>query len=203
MTIRPIVITGNPVLHRRAEAVNEITDEIRELVADMIETNAAAHGAGLAAPQVGVGLRIFVWALRNDDSVPEQGHVINPFVTSDRAPQGRPDRHDDSEGCLSVPGLHYPLLRGPRSHVRGIDLSGRSVEFTATGWFARAMQHEYDHLNGYLYVDRLDPMYARKARKAVKKQGWTGPGHSWTPGVDPDPFGHDADEDEEEDEEPL
>jgi peptide deformylase len=191
MTVRPIVITGEPVLHTRAEPVAEIDDEVRELVVDMFETNRAAHGAGLAAPQVGVGLRIFVWHMANDDGVPEEGVIVNPFVRAARAPEGRPDPDHESEGCLSVPGEHFPLRRGERAEVSGTDLDGNPVEFVATGWFARCMQHEYDHLNGFLYVDRLDDKWSRRARKAVKQQGWGSPGHSWMPGVDPDPFGHD------------
>lgn len=191
MAIHPVVITGEPVLHRRAEPVNEVTEEIRQLVADMIETNRAAHGAGLAAPQIGVGLRIFVWSMANDDGVPSEGHIINPYVRSSKPPEGRPDPDEESEGCLSVPGEHYPLRRGERSGVSGIDVDGHPVEFVATGWFARCMQHEYDHLNGFLYVDRLQGSAARKARKAIKNAGWSVPGNSWMPGVDKDPFGHD------------
>ncbi len=195
MTVRPIVITGDPVLHRRAVPVEEITEQVRTLVADMVETNRAAHGAGLAAPQVGVGLRVFVWAMGNDDGVPPEGHIINPFVRASKAPEGHPDPDEESEGCLSVPGEHFPLRRGERAAVSGIDVDGNPVEFVATGWFARCMQHEYDHLNGFLYLDRLEESWGRKARKVVKRHGWGLPGGSWMPGVDPDPFGHD-DEDE-------
>ncbi len=86
--------------------------------------------------------------------------------------------------------------RGAR--VVGLDVNGDRVEFDATGWFARCMQHEYDHLNGTLYVDRLDERQSKKARKAVKRAGWGRPGHSWLPGVDEDPFGHDEDDTEVE-----
>lgn len=191
MAILPIVIVGEPVLHRRAEPVGAVTDEIRALVADMVETNSAANGAGLAAPQIGVGLRIFVWSMANDDGVPDQGHILNPFVRSTKPPVGRADPDEESEGCLSVPGEHFPLRRGEQSEVSGVDLDGNPVEFVATGWFARCMQHEYDHLNGFLYIDRLEGSAARKARKAVKKQRWGVPGLTWMPGVDRDPFGHD------------
>ena len=191
MTVRPIVITGEPVLHRRAAPVTVIDDEVRRLVADMFETMDEAHGVGLAAPQIGVGLRVFTWNMRNEDGVPARGVIINPFVKASKAAEGARDPHEDSEGCLSVPGESFPLRRGERAEVTGLDLAGNELAFTATGWFARCMQHEYDHLNGFLYVDRLEGRWARKAKKAVKRNGWGGPGHTWMPGVDPDPFGHD------------
>ena len=195
MTVRPIVITGEPVLHRRAEPVTEFDDELRELIDDMFETMDTSNGVGLAAPQIGVGLRIFTWNMRNDDGVPARGVIVNPYVRSTKAPEGSPDPHEEAEGCLSVPGESFPLRRGERSEVSGLDGDGNPISFTATGWFARCMQHEYDHLNGFLYTDRLDGRWSRKAKKAVKRNGWGRPGHSWLPGVDPDPFGHDdADE---------
>jgi peptide deformylase len=192
MAVRPIVITGEPVLHRRAEPVEVIDDDIRELVADMFETMDVANGVGLAAPQVGVGLRIFTWQMDNNDDVPARGVVINPYVVASKPAVGDPDPAEESEGCLSVPGESFPLRRGLEAHVTGLDLDGNELEFDATGWFARCMQHEYDHLNGFLYVDRLGDRWSKKARKAVKRNGWGTPGHTWMPGVDEDPFGHDA-----------
>ncbi len=198
MAVRPIVITGEPVLHRTAAHVTDFSDpELRTLVEDMFETNDAANGVGLAAPQVGVGLRVFIWKFANDDGVPARGHIINPIVTTSRVPQERPDPNEDAEGCLSVPGESFPLKRAERAHVVGFDLDENRIEFDATGWFARVMQHEYDHLNGTLYVDRLDDRQGKKARKAIKHSGWGKPGHSWLPGVDPDPFGHDEEDDTE------
>ncbi len=195
MAIRPIVITGEPVLHHTATLVTEFDEDLRTLVADMLETNAAANGAGLAAPQIGVGLRVFIWQMPNDDGVPERGHIINPSVTTSRIPDERPDPDHDSEGCLSVPGESFPLKRAAQAHVIGTDLEGNRIEFDATGWFARCMQHEYDHLNGTLYVDRLDERQSKKARKTIRKNGWGKPGHTWMPGVDEDPFGHGGDDD--------
>ncbi|HPF82528.1 peptide deformylase [Nostocoides australiense] len=192
MSVRPITITGEPVLHRRAEVVTDFGPELQTLIDDMLETQAAAHGAGLAAPQVGVGLRVFTWHLANEDGVPEIGVIVNPFVRATRPPDGDPDKHDDAEGCLSVPGLHFPLTRGDRADVTGLDRNGNELAFTATGWFARCMQHEYDHLNGFLYVDRLDEKWKKKARKAIRGEGWGAAGKTWMPGVDPDPFGHDS-----------
>ena len=200
MTIRPIVITGEPVLHRRAEPVTVIDDEIRTLVADMFETMDAARGVGLAAPQIGVGLRIFTWQMRNGDGIPERGVVINPHVVSTKPPAGDPDKHDESEGCLSVPGESFPLKRGERATLTGQDLEGNELKYEASGWFARMFQHEFDRLNGFLYVDRLDGKWSRRAKKAVRANGWGSPGLTWMPGVDRDPFGHDeSDEDEFDD----
>ncbi|HEV7146578.1 MAG TPA: peptide deformylase [Pedococcus sp.] len=191
MTIRPIVITGEPVLHRRAEPVPAFDTQLAALVDDMFDTMAAAHGVGLAAPQIGVGLRVFTWQMDNEDGVPSRGVVVNPFVSSSKPSLEEPDPHDEEEGCLSVPGESFPLKRGERATVTGFDLAGHELSFEASGWFARCMQHEYDHLNGFLYVDRLNERWSKKARKAVKRAGWGTPGFSWMPGVDPDPFGHD------------
>src|SRR5262245_14464411 len=103
MAVRPIVIAGEPVLHRRAEPVAAFDDELRHLVGDMFETMDAANGVGLAAPQIGVGLRIFTWQMENGDGVPERGVVVNPYVSPSRASTEEPDPHQESEGCLSVP----------------------------------------------------------------------------------------------------
>lgn len=196
-TVRPVTIYGEPVLHRRAEAVTRFDDELRALVDDMYVTMDVANGVGLAAPQIGVGLRIFTYDMPNEDGVPRRGVVINPVVTTSGKPNGSPDPHEDSEGCLSVPGESYPLLRPLKAHVVGQDVDGERIEFDATGWFARCMQHEYDHLNGTLYIDRLEGRPARKAKKMLKANGWNVPGNTWMPGVDRDPFGHDdVDEDD-------
>lgn len=195
MAVHPIVITGDPVLHRPAARVEVFDEALARLVDDMHETTAAAHGVGLAAPQIGVGLRVFVWAIANNDGVPDTGVLINPMLKLTRIPDERPT-DDEAEGCLSVPGLHYPLKRAESAQVFGQDIHGNPVEFTATGWFARCMQHETDHLNGMLYVDRLDDRRARKARKAIKAHGWGTAGLTWMPGIDPDPFGHDDDDED-------
>lgn len=197
MAVRPVVITGEPVLHRRAEPVDVIDDEVRAIVADMFETMDRARGVGLAAPQIGVGLRIFTWQLANEDGIPARGVVINPYLVAAKAPAGDPDPHDEVEGCLSVPGESYPLRRGLSATLTGTALDGSPIDYQATGWFARMLQHEYDHLNGFLYVDRLSGRWAKKAKKAIKGNGWGVPGLSWMPGVDRDPFGHDDVEDED------
>lgn len=198
MAIRPVVITGDPVLHQRAQTVEVIDDDIRALVADMFETMDAARGVGLAAPQVGVGLRIFTWQLANDDGIPSRGVVVNPYLTSSKPVVGDPDPTEEVEGCLSVPGESFPLRRGEEATITGLALDGREIRYEATGWFARMLQHEYDHLNGFLYVDRLRGKWARRAKKAVQGNGWGVPGLAWEPGVDRDPFGHDDDTPEDE-----
>ena len=198
MAIRHVVITGEPVLHRRAQPVEVIDDEVRDLVADMYETMTAARGVGLAAPQIGVGLRIFTWQLGNEDGIPSRGVVINPYLLASKPVVGDPDPDEEVEGCLSVPGESFPLRRGESAVLTGQDLEGNDLHYEATGWFARMLQHEYDHLNGFLYVDRLGGKWARRAKKAVKANDWGVPGLSWEPGVDRDPFGHDEDTPEDE-----
>ena len=193
MSVRPIVITGEPVLHRPAVLVEAFDDGLRQLVADMFDTMDAAHGVGLAAPQIAVPLRLFVYEMANDDDVPGRGVIINPMLSLSRISTDRPDPDTESEGCLSVPGESYPLKRADQVSVVGFDADGEELSFRATGWFARVMQHEFDHLNGLLYVDRLDDKQTRRARKAIRANGWGKAGTTWMPGVDRDPFGHDDD----------
>lgn len=188
MAVRPVVITGAPVLHRPAARVTAFDDELRALVGDMHETMDAAHGVGLAAPQIGVSLRVFTYAFANDDGVAPRGVLVNPVLTLGRISRDAPDPDEEAEGCLSVPGHSWPLKRAHWVRVAGSDDEGRPVDFQATGWFARVMQHECDHLDGRLYLDRLDDRWARKARRAVRAEDWDG--GSWLPGVDEDPFGH-------------
>jgi len=182
--VLPICITGEPVLHAPAAPVDEITDEIRTLVADMIETMQAAPGVGLAAPQVGVDARIFVYDWVDDDDVHHRGVAINPELLVSQPPLRDPDDDEDSEGCLSVPGERFPLVRSARALLRATDLEGRPLEVEATGWLARIFQHEYDHLDGIVYVDRLAHPHAKAAIKAIKKKSWGSPGQSWLPGRD-------------------
>ncbi|WP_159616916.1 peptide deformylase [Arthrobacter zhaoguopingii] len=190
MAVHPVTIVGEPVLHRRAAEVETFDNELRALIADMFETMDKANGVGLAAPQIGVGLRLFVYGMANDDGVPPRGVLVNPTLVTSKISGAEPDPEEESEGCLSVPGEAYPLKRAEWVKVTGVDGDGKPVEFEATGWFARCMQHEYDHLDGKLYVDRLNARQGRKAKKAVKAHGWGIPGLTWLPGVDPDPFGH-------------
>lgn len=184
MAVLPIRITGDPVLHTPAQPVTEITEEIRTLVADMVETMIAAPGVGLAAPQVGVGLRLFVYRWVDDDEVLHEGVAINPELWLAPSVPGEPDEDEESEGCLSIPGERFPLRRSPAAILRATDLDGTAYELRAEGWLARIFQHEYDHLDGVLYADRLGHPYSKAVLKAIKKNSWGGPGKSWMPGED-------------------
>ncbi|MEY5023363.1 MAG: peptide deformylase [Actinomycetota bacterium] len=183
MSIRPIVITGDPVLHTRAQEVSEITPEIETLVADMYETMAAAPGVGLAATQIGVGLRIFVFDW-HDGEIHHRGEAINPTLELSPISADWPDEDTESEGCLSIPGERYPLKRADRAVLKAKNLAGEDFTIEATGWLARIFQHEFDHLDGLLYADRLLKPYQREIKKVIKYEGWGEPGNSWTPGVD-------------------
>jgi peptide deformylase len=184
MSVRPILITGEPVLHVRARPVGDIDDDIRALVRDMQETMAAAPGVGLAAPQVGVPLRLFIWNWRDEEGTEHKGTAIDPELWISPTPIGEPDVDAESEGCLSVPGERFALRRAERAQLRATDLDGQPFDVTATGWLARIFQHEYDHLDGVLYVDRLTYPLSRDAAKVIRKKSWGAPGASWTPGVD-------------------
>ncbi len=183
MALLPIVITGDPVLHTPAKPVKAIDAKTRKLAADMVETMHAAPGVGLAAPQVGVPKRIFVWHWEDEDGI-SAGVAINPvlFMTPTELPPA--DEETESEGCLSIPGERYPLRRGEGAILRATDVDGNYYEIEAHGWLARIFQHEYDHLNGILYADRLEHIHAKDAAKVVKKEGWGKPGLSWLPGTD-------------------
>ncbi|GAA4365319.1 peptide deformylase [Paeniglutamicibacter cryotolerans] len=190
MSIKPVVIYGDEALHVRGAEITEFDDELRALIADMFDTMDAANGVGLAAPQIGVPLRLFTFAFEHDDEAPSRGVVVNPVLTLSKVSQANPDPEEDEEGCLSAPGLAFPLKRASYARVQGFDGDGNPVDFEATDWFARIMQHEYDHLDGFLYVDKLNERWTKRWKKAKKTEGWGVPGLSWTPGVDPDPFGH-------------
>ena len=127
MAIRPIVITGNPVLHRPAAKVAEFDDQLRALIADMYETMDAAHGVGLAAPQIGVGLRIFTYVFENEDGVAPRGVLVNPVLTPGKISEVAPDPDEEAEGCLSVPGQSWPLKRADWVRIAGQDENGDPV----------------------------------------------------------------------------
>lgn len=173
MTVRPITIIGHKALHQSTRRVQTVTDEVRELVADMFETMDAADGAGLAANQVGVRLRIFVYACAAADEVMQRGVVINPVLEKGLVAPGEPDPHESLEGCLSVPGESFPTARSDWARVTGTDLDGNTVQVEAQGGtLARCLQHETDHLDGKLYVERLTPTHRTAARATVKERGW-------------------------------
>ena len=184
MTVRPIRITGDPVLHTPAQPVVVWDSHLRQLVADMVDTMRAAPGVGLAAPQIGVGLQVFVWEWTDDDDVLHEGVVINPTLTKARIPRGRPDPEADLEGCLSVPDFRFALRRSDAVILRGRTLDDDDLEIQAEGWLARIFQHEFDHLQGTLYIDRLPWRTIVRARREIKEEGWARPGLSWLPGTD-------------------
>lgn len=187
MGILSIRIYGEPVLHEVAAPVGDITDDVRALVADLFETMDAAPGVGLAAPQVGVGKRLFVYGYEEEDGTVHRGVAIDPELwISPPEPESLEelDEEAEAEGCLSFPGERFPLRRSERALLRARDLEGASYELLAEGWFARILQHEFDHLNGTIYVDRLDRPDHKQAFKIMRKRSWGGPGRSWLPGRD-------------------
>jgi peptide deformylase len=169
MAIRPIVKFGDPVLHAPAAPVDHIDDEIRRLVDDMIATMYAAPGIGLAAPQVGVPLRVIVIDLSVGEDPKQVIRLVNPEFVEREGDQ----KHE--EGCLSVPGYAGSPSRPARVVVRGLDLDGRERVHTATDLLARAFCHEIDHIDGLLFVDRLSPLKRDLMRRKLKKrarEGW-------------------------------
>ncbi|GAA2337288.1 peptide deformylase [Saccharopolyspora halophila] len=189
MAVHPIRVYGDPVLHQPTRPVEKFDDELKTLVDDMFETMAAANGVGLAANQIGVDLRLFVYDCPDDEGVQHRGLVINPELTTSEVPETMPDPDDDQEGCLSVPGESYPTGRASWAKVTGSDVDGNPTEVEGTGFFARCLQHETDHLNGFVYLDRLIGRNTRAAKKMIKRNGWGVPGLSWDPAVEDDPFG--------------
>ncbi|MCP1388209.1 peptide deformylase [Corynebacterium sp. TA-R-1] len=190
MTIRPIVIYGDPVLHNPTEPVTQPVEELAELIADMHETMDAANGVGLAANQIGVPLRLFVYHCPDGD-VMRRGTVINPVLETSEIPKTMPrDDGEDDEGCLSVPGESFPTGRADWAKVTGLDENGEKIEIEGTGFFARCLQHEVGHLDGFVYTDVLTGRWKREAKRAIRDNGWSDAGNTWLPGTDEDPFGH-------------
>ena len=180
MTVRPITIVGHRALSQRTRRVREVTEELRTLVADMFETNDAADGAGLAAPQVGSRWRLFIYSCPDAEGVLRRGVVINPVLER----FGGIELDEETiEGCLSVPGEGYPTARHRGARVTGTDLDGHEVVVEDEGGvLSRALQHEVDHLDGSLYLDRLTPARRREALDAVRERGWRAGGIlTWDP----------------------
>lgn len=184
MSILPITVWGEPVLHRINKPVEKFDDSLRELVADMFETMYEAPGVGLAAPQVGIDARLFVYGWEDEDGVEHKGVAVNPELFVTPYPLEPLTHDEDDEGCLSVPGYRYPTRRAVKAVLRAQDEFGNHYEKEAEGWLARIWQHEYDHLNGILYVNRLEGKFSTSAFKQIRKEGWGVPGLRWTPGVD-------------------
>ncbi|MBE1500497.1 peptide deformylase [Amycolatopsis lexingtonensis] len=189
MTIHPIVIAGEPVLHQPTREITEFDEKLRTLVDDMFETMYAAEGVGLAANQIGLDLRVFVYDCPDDEGVRHKGVVVNPKLETSEIPETMPDPDDDWEGCLSAPGESYPTGRAKWAKVTGSDVDGTPIEVEGTGYFARCLQHETDHLDGYIYLDRLVGRHARAAKKMLKHNKWGVPGNSWLPPKTPEDDG--------------
>ena len=170
MPPRPIVKYGHPVLHAPSAPVSALDDQTRNLVADMVDTMYAAPGIGLAAPQIGVALRVIVIDLSVGADKGQLITLVNPEFVEREGEQ----RHD--EGCLSVPGYGGSPVRPARVTVRGLDLEGNERIYTATELLARAFCHEIDHIDGFLFVDRLTPLkrdlLKRKLKKRAKSGDW-------------------------------
>jgi len=181
MTVRPIRVVGDPVLHAPTKPVTEFGDALHELVQDMFDTMAAAEGVGLAANQLGVDLRVFVYDCPDEDGTQRRGVVVNATLESPGQPETMPDPDNDWEGCLSVPGESFPTGRAAWARVTGVDADGKPVVVEGTGLLARCLQHETDHLDGILYLDRLVGRHTRDAKKMLRARGWGVPGLSWDP----------------------
>ena len=163
MAIQPIRLFGDPVLRTPAQPVTDFDKELRQLVKDLEETMIDAPGAGLAAPQIGVGLRVFTYHV---DGV--LGHLVNPDLDlSD-------EEQDGDEGCLSFPGLVYDTRRALSVVAKGFDMHGEPVVIEGSEMLARAIQHETDHLDGVLFIDRLDKAQRKLALKAIREAEWAG-----------------------------
>ncbi|WP_067872259.1 peptide deformylase [Nocardia vermiculata] len=162
MTIQPVRLFGDPVLRARADEVESFDGELAQLVTDLTDTMHASNGVGMAAPQIGVGLRVFVY-----DTGDAAGHVVNPVFEVIGA-----DEQTGPEGCLSIPGLRYDVTRAQRVVARGSDSNGEPVTFEAADLLARCIQHETDHLDGVLYLQRLEPAARKQAMRAVRESEW-------------------------------
>jgi peptide deformylase len=159
---RPIRLFGDPVLKSVSAPVEQVDDRVRALVADLVDSVRLPGRAGVAASQIGVNLRAFSYNVDGD-----VGYILNPEIVEVSGEKQLID-----EGCLSVPGLWHKTPRFPFARVRGIDLDGNEIELAGEGLMAQALQHEVDHLDGMLYLDRLEKDERRLAMKAVRESDW-------------------------------
>ena len=166
MSVRPIRIFGDPVLRSPAAAVADFDRSVDRLVTDLCETLVDAGGAGLAAPQIGVGLRAFAFIVidKDDPEYREVRHIVNPVLVEQDA-----ELLDDYEGCLSIPGLEYQLPRPRRIVATGFDRHGEPLRIEGTERLARCLAHETDHLDGVLFIDRLDPDTRKRAMREIRE----------------------------------
>jgi peptide deformylase len=162
VAIRPIRLLGDPVLRTVADPVTSFDAELRELVTDLMDTLVKVPGrAGVAAPQIGVSARVFSY-----DADGHRGYVVNPTI------EVSGERQAGEEACLSLPELSFPTTRAVHATVRGFDQHGEPIEVAGSGFLARALQHEYDHLDGRLYVDNLSGEARRQALRAIRSAQW-------------------------------
>ncbi|MFJ7262704.1 peptide deformylase [Streptomyces globosus] len=166
-TVRTMSLLGDPVLHSPCAEVTDFGPDLGALVEDMFATMYAAEGVGLAANQIGVGLRVFVYDCPDDEDVRHVGHVVNP-----RLVEAGGDEYLGPEGCLSLPGLEAGTPRFDRAVVEGATADGDPVRITGTGFFARCLQHECDHLDGTVYAQRVAGMRGRRLRRAIRRTPW-------------------------------
>ena len=171
MALRDIVLMGDPVLRQKAAEVTVFDDALRSLVRDMYQTMYHAEGIGLAAPQIGISERIIVVDLRRPDEEAEEEEgesyqvaVVNPTIV-----WSSEETSKQTEGCLSIPGLEEIVRRPVAVHVEGRDPDGNEISIKADELFARALQHEIDHLDGILFLDRVSPLKRRMLVKKWKK----------------------------------
>ncbi|HWO67678.1 MAG TPA: peptide deformylase [Umezawaea sp.] len=162
MTVQPIRLFGDPVLRTAAAEVTDFDAELRTLVKDLWDTMTDAGGAGLAAPQLGVGLRVFTYHVDGF-----AGHLINPTwtVVGDEFQEG-------PEGCLSIPEMHWDCRRHLNVVAKGWNMHGEPVEVEGTNTLARCIQHETDHLDGVLFLDRLDAETRKQAMREIRQAEW-------------------------------
>ncbi|GAA1000016.1 MULTISPECIES: peptide deformylase [Streptomyces violaceusniger group] len=175
--VRPLRLLGDPALRAPCEEVTAFDAELALLIEDMYATMYAAHGVGLAANQIGVGLRVFVFDCPDDEDHRHLGHVVNPRpVAADGVTVRGP------EGCLSLPGVEAGTPRHDHVVIEGVTMTGEPVRIEGTGFFARCLQHECDHLDGGLFIDRLTGLRRRRALRAIRRAPWT---HSSPSGSSP------------------
>jgi peptide deformylase len=164
VSVQPIRLFGDPVLTTPAEPVTTFDKELRILVKDLAETMIEAPGVGLAAPQIGVSLRVFTYDVQD-----EVGHLCNPVLQI----VGEEDQ-DGDEGCLSFPGLTFPTVRRQHVVATGMNMHGEPVTIDGSDLLARCIQHEVDHLDGILFIDRLDKAQRKAAMRAIREAEWSG-----------------------------
>jgi len=168
VTVQPIRYFGDPVLRTPADAVVTFDKELRNLIKDLLETMQEAGGVGLAAPQIGVGLRAFAFEV--DDVA---GHLVNPVLEF-------PDdeQQDGDEGCLSLPGIYFDTKRRMNVVAKGFNEFGDPIQIVGAGMLARCIQHETDHLDGVIFIDRLDAQLRKEALREIRRADWYDPGRT-------------------------